>query len=134
MRNFITKGYIVAQSLDIGILVFKIVHKHYFKREEVLVMRIILVHAHYSEAHLQDVIESMRTLGAPRIQAVWSDVYNAWCALEGCHRIRAAKVLGLTPEINAVEYSDTPFIDNMTISYIVDTAYNVANCGGEIEF
>ena len=99
-------------------------------------MRIILVHAHYNEAHLQDVIESMRTLKAPRIRAVWSDVYNAWCALEGCHRIRAARMLGLTPEINAVEYSDTPLpgMDNMTISYIVDTAYNVANSGGEIEF
>ena len=69
-------------------------------------MRIALVHIHYDEDHLAQVIEEMKQLGAPKIHAVWMDCYGHWAALEGCHRIRAAKALGLTPEIIEVEYSD----------------------------
>jgi hypothetical protein len=69
-------------------------------------MRIALVHTHYSEEHLAQVIEEMKQLGAPKIHAVWMDCYGHWAALEGCHRIRAAKELGLIPEIIEVEYSD----------------------------
>lgn len=50
----------------------------------------------------------MRVRGAPTIRAVWMPVYGHWAALEGCHRIRAAKALGLTPEIEEVEYSAEP--------------------------
>lgn len=69
-------------------------------------MNIALVHAHYSEEHLEEVKSEMATLGAPKIHAVWIECYNLYAALEGCHRIRAAKELGLTPEIIEVEYSD----------------------------
>jgi hypothetical protein len=69
-------------------------------------MRIALVHDHYSEEHLAQVMEEMKTLGAPKIHAVWHPAYGHWAALEGCHRIRAAKELGLTPEIIDVEYSE----------------------------
>jgi hypothetical protein len=71
-------------------------------------MRIALVHDHYSEEHLAEVIEQMKTLGAPKIHAVWMPCYDHYAALEGCHRIRAAKELGLIPEIIEVEYSDNP--------------------------
>jgi hypothetical protein len=69
-------------------------------------MKIALVHDHYSEEHLAEVIEQMKTLGAPKIHAVWMECYGHFAALEGCHRIRAAKVLGLVPEIIEVDYSD----------------------------
>jgi hypothetical protein len=69
-------------------------------------MRIALVHDHYDVEHLAEVIEQMKTLGAPKIHAVWMPCYGHYAALEGCHRIRAAKELGLVPEIVEVEYSD----------------------------
>ena len=84
-------------------------------------MRIALVHNHYDEAHLAVVIEEMKTLGAPVIKAVWMECYGHWAALEGCHRIRAAKALGLTPEIDEVEYSDDPCdVDGMTVAEVAD--------------
>jgi hypothetical protein len=69
-------------------------------------MKIALVHNHFSPEHLAEVIEQMKTLGAPKIHAVWMECYDHYAALEGCHRIRAAKELGLTPEIIEVDYSD----------------------------
>ena len=69
-------------------------------------MKIALVHDHYDKAHLAEVVEQMIGLGAPAIHAVWMECYWHWQALEGCHRVRAAQSLGLTPEIIEVEYSD----------------------------
>jgi hypothetical protein len=84
-------------------------------------MKIALVHNHYDEAHLAAVIEEMKTLGAPVIKAVWMECYDHWAALEGCHRIRAAAALGLTPEIDEVEYSDAPCdVDGMTVADVAD--------------
>lgn len=57
-------------------------------------------------AHLAEVISEMAELGTPTIKAVWMEVYGAWVALEGSHRIAAAKALGLTPEIEEVEYDE----------------------------
>lgn len=54
--------------------------------------------------HLADVIEQMRTLGAPTIRAVWMGEY--WLALEGSHRLAAAHALGLTPIIEELSYLD----------------------------
>lgn len=84
-------------------------------------MRIALVHDHFDEAHLAEVIEEMKTLGAPTIKAVWMECFNHWAALEGCHRIRAAKALGLTPEIDEMGYSDDPCdVDGMTVAEVAD--------------
>ena len=69
-------------------------------------MRVILLHEHYDDGHLAQVIEEMRSLGAPRIRAAWVECYGAWVALEGCHRLRAAHALGLSPELVPVEYDD----------------------------
>ena len=67
-------------------------------------MDIILYHKHYDKNHLASVKNEMETLGAPEIKAIWSEVYGAWLAIEGCHRIRAAKELGITPTI--IDVSD----------------------------
>jgi hypothetical protein len=88
-------------------------------------MKIALVHNHYDPDHLAEVIEEMKTLGAPVIKAVWMEVYNHWAALEGCHRIRAAKALGLVPEIEEVEYSDElveGMQDDVTVEQIADSS------------
>jgi vesicle coat complex subunit len=65
-------------------------------------MDIILYHKHYDKKHLAAVKAQMETLGAPTIKAIWSEVYGAWMAVEGCHRLRAAEVLGMTPVIEDV--------------------------------
>lgn len=97
-------------------------------------MKIALVHNHYSEQHLAEVIEQMRNLGAPRIKAVWMECYDMWAAIEGCHRIRAAKALGLTPVIDEIEYDEDRDLadpklgldlDNpgSTLGWLVDDCY-----------
>ncbi len=98
-------------------------------------MNIILLHSHHDREHLAEVKAEMETLGAPTIRAIWLEMHNAWMALEGCHRIRAAKALGLAPEIEEVEEDDydlddeasdhCPDIDNpgMTLGDLVDDAH-----------
>jgi len=62
-------------------------------------MIISLLHNHYSPEHLEEVKAEMIKRGAPRIRAIWSEINGEWMAVEGCHRIRAAHALGLTPII-----------------------------------
>lgn len=62
-----------------------------------------IYHNHYSEEHLEDVKNKMEALGAPKIKAIWVEEFDCWQATEGCHRIRAAKILGLTPVIIDIE-------------------------------
>jgi hypothetical protein len=69
-------------------------------------MRIALVTKAFNQDKLDSVKKEMAILGAPTISAVWMECYGHYVALEGCHRIRAAKELGLTPEIIEIEYSD----------------------------
>lgn len=95
-------------------------------------MRIVLMHDDYDEDHLKEVIEEMKKLGAPQIHAVYDEAHNQWQALEGCHRLRATKILGLTPTIIPVEYSDDSIYtvvnydngDEYTIAEIVDSCFN----------
>lgn len=95
-------------------------------------MNIILPHDHFDAAHLASVIAEMEALGAPVIKAVRMEAHDAWVALEGSHRIRAAHELGLDPQIEEVEWSDTvttdevvpgSFDDTWTIEQICDDAY-----------
>lgn len=95
-------------------------------------MNILLPHNHFDADHLKAVIDEMRVLGAPTIKAVnTTGMWGAWVALEGCHRIRAAAALGLTPVIEEIEWSDTvttdevvpgSFDDTWTIEQVVDSA------------
>jgi hypothetical protein len=65
-------------------------------------MRISLFHNHYNEQHLEDVKDEMTKRGAPTVRAIWSEVNGEWMAVEGCHRLRAAEQLGLTPTIKDI--------------------------------
>ena len=76
-------------------------------------MNIALLHGGYDAQKLEAVKAEMQTLGAPTIKAVWMDCYGHWAALEGCHRIRAAKALGLTPIIEEIEYSEDVTLDDV---------------------
>lgn len=63
---------------------------------------------------LQAVIEEMRTLGSPKIRALWcGDHYRA---IEGSHRVAAAAALGVAVEIVEVEMDDV--IENHDIQDI----------------
>lgn len=70
-------------------------------------MEIILTHKHFEQSHLEEVKNTMTTMGAPKIKAIWSEIYGAWLAVEGCHRIRAAKELNLIPEIIDISEDET---------------------------
>jgi hypothetical protein len=72
---------------------------------------VIIMHNHYRPEHVDEVVEIMRTLGAPEIRAIWNPVHEMWMAVEGCHRLRAAKVLGLTPIIIDISSDETATID-----------------------
>jgi len=67
---------------------------------------IALLHNHFDAAHLVSVTKEMESLGAPTVKAVWVEAHNRYVALEGCHRLRAAFALGLTPEIDIVDDLD----------------------------
>ena len=95
-------------------------------------MEIALMHKHFDAQHLEDVKAEMVNLGAPTIKAVWMECWGVWAALEGCHRIRAAKELGMIPEIEEIEYSEDVTLeelgiddsgDGFTVAEIADGAY-----------
>ena len=94
--------------------------------------RIIAINA-TDPTHLAEVMEAMRELGTPVIRAVWMEVYGAWVALEGSHRLAAAAELGIFPEIEQVQYDEvTPLEDlgcddsgdGFTLADICDGAYD----------
>lgn len=76
-------------------------------------MSIALFHSHFDQEHLDSVKNEMIKMGAPKIRAIWSESYDMWLAVEGCHRIRAAQELGLTPIIIDIT-------NNKTVSYQLD--------------
>ena len=73
-------------------------------------MSIALYHKHYNAEHLEAVKKEMEVMGAPEIRAIWSEMYGLWMAVEGCHRIRAAKELGLEPVIIDISDEETTMI------------------------
>lgn len=96
-------------------------------------MRIALLHQHYDDDKIQHVKANMQQLGAPKIKAVYMPVWDLWVALEGCHRLRAAHDLGITPVIEAIEYSDNTLYslgiedcrdDTVTVAEIAGTGYD----------
>ena len=94
-------------------------------------VEIVLLHDHYSDKHLAEVMDEMRTLGTPVLRAIWSEGHGCWYALEGCHRLRAAHSLGLMPMIVAVDEDDEisedtgyDLADAMTGEQIIDGNVN----------
>lgn len=83
--------------------------------------------------HLTDVVAAMRKLGAPTIKAVWMECWDRWVALEGSHRLAAARTLGLEPQIEEIEYNDTATLADLgcddsgegcTVTDICDSAWD----------
>lgn len=74
-------------------------------------MTIALFHPQHDVNKLEQVKSEMQTLGAPVIKGFWSENYGMWLAVEGCHRIRAAKELGIMPIMEQIE-SETVIIQN----------------------
>lgn len=70
-------------------------------------MIISLYHEHYEEEHLAEVTAEMVKRGAPVIRCIWAEAYGQWMAVEGCHRLRAAKALGLTPVVKDISQQRT---------------------------
>ncbi len=107
--------------------------------------QIILPHTQYSAEHLAKVTTEMAERGSPTIKAIWVEAYNAWVAIEGTHRLRAAAALGLPVMIDAVEYdADKTTLDAgltaddwggdvHTLERLVDWAADTSNKGGFVE-
>lgn len=73
----------------------------------------------------------MRQMGSPTIKAVWIEAYAAWLALEGSHRLVAAKQLGIVPIIDEIDYDSEAttdeiipgsYQDNWTLDQLLETA------------
>jgi hypothetical protein len=101
---------------------------------------VLPVHEHFQDSHLKDVIKEMEKLGAPTIRAyalpraLVRDLYrrlgpgDVYQAIEGSHRIRAAKELGLTPKIEVLDEL-TPFNDLPGMDYegTIETINEIIN-------
>lgn len=67
-----------------------------------------LLHKYFSAEHLAEVKVEMETLGAPRLRGFYDRVGGIWLMREGCHRLRAAHALGLTPILVGVPWWRRP--------------------------
>lgn len=65
---------------------------------------VVILKAPHEPFYMDDVVEQMKVLGAPRIRAVWRG--DHWQALEGSHRIAAARILCLLPRIVPMRLGD----------------------------
>jgi hypothetical protein len=67
----------------------------------------MIIHAPHApnQRYLAQILKKMRRLGPPRLKAYWRKKDDAWYALEGSHRIAAAKKLGLVPILDRVYLS-----------------------------
>lgn len=66
-------------------------------------MTLVLLHIHYSTEHLEHVKSEMAKLGSPRLRGV--NMGDCVYLLEGCHRARAAAALGVTVEVEEIDYN-----------------------------
>ena len=70
-------------------------------------LSIALLHRDFETEKLEEVKAIMAAKGQPTIRAIWSESYGLWLAIEGCHRLRAAQELGLTPIIKDISSQKT---------------------------
>ena len=66
-------------------------------------MKIVLAHNHYDQSHLDAVVDQMRDQGAPTIRVYDLEFDGLVQAIEGCHRLRAAEILGIEPELEFID-------------------------------
>jgi hypothetical protein len=77
--------------------------------------KVILAHNTFDAEILVDVMSEMKKRGAPTIRGFWN-FDGDFQAIEGCHRVRAAAALGLTPELEALD-KDTLRVDVEDLDY-----------------
>ena len=65
------------------------------------------LHGYFRQDHLVHVVGEMRRRGAPKIRAFYDAEVGIWHAREGSHRLRAAVLLGLLPELVSVPWDKT---------------------------
>jgi|GEM_PF-1287291 len=87
---------------------------------------IYLAHYHFQAAHLETVKAQMADLGAPTIRVV--DCGDHYQAIEGCHRLRAAKALGLSPVI-VVLGDDMPISEIEGLDIEIDSDAGLTTAG-----
>jgi hypothetical protein len=103
-------------------------------------MTFALVHKEFDEDHLEEVKEIMKRKGAPVIRCIWSEVYGLWLAIEGCHRIRAAKELGLIPVVKDISENKTAKLQwehdiiTMPVTELLETLTDYAPSSVLIDF
>ena len=68
-----------------------------------MIEKIALLHNHFDQDHLNQVVEEMKKLGAPTIRVYDCGFDNIYQALEGCHRLRACEILNLTPVLEFID-------------------------------
>jgi ribose 5-phosphate isomerase RpiB len=99
-------------------------------------MKIYLTHDHYEEKHLNEVIDEMKTSGSPIIKVTIIDEdEEIYQAIEGCHRLRAAEILNMIPEI--IILNDDMTIEDAEIGFdgCAETVGDISNIDGVcIEF
>ena len=66
-------------------------------------VEIKLLHSDFDADHLEEVTREMQSRGTPTIRVV-ANQWDQYCAVEGCHRLRAALALDLVPVIEVVDY------------------------------
>ena len=68
---------------------------------------IVLTHNSYNQSHLEMVKAEMINRGTPTIRGFYNESNGVWLAVEGCHRLRAAYQLGLTPIMRDISNQKT---------------------------
>ena len=77
--------------------------------------KVALLHNYFDAASLADIVSEMMILGAPTIRVLdlgFDDIYQA---VEGCHRLRACEILGITPHFEYVDPTDT--VESLGLDY-----------------
>lgn len=65
-------------------------------------MKLVTLHNHFDQEHLDAVVAKMKVLGAPTIRCFDLGFDGLIQAIEGTHRIRACEILGLQPVLEFV--------------------------------
>jgi hypothetical protein len=74
---------------------------------------VILLHRHYDSSDLEEVRTQMAALGSPTIRAIEVACYCV--AIEGCHRLRAAKADGVPVRIEMLDEDGEIDLDTLDL-------------------
>jgi hypothetical protein len=65
---------------------------------------VVPLHAHFRPEHLRVVIATMLRRGPPILRGYFDGETGAWFMLEGTHRLRAAKAIGIVPVLVSIPW------------------------------